>query len=576
MGFININIDMIKNSYSSVILAGLALILTVFVTSCDLTNEVNSQVTAEDFFQTRQQFTSALGDAYNPMTDFGTAVGPSTPAEVLSDEIIVPGRAQDWSEGGFWARLHDHTWTFESGAWSSVWQSFFTGVNNANRLIFQIEQAVEEGAADEELATQFLAELKSMRAFYYFWLLDSFGNVPILTSFADAPENPTQPCSSGPVASEQCFNEGRQEVFNFVETQLLDNIDALSEDKQATYGRMNKWVAHMTLAKLYMMSEAYTGTPRWDDALTHLNAIINSGQYSLASNYSSNFSSQNQGSPENIFVVPFDQVFLQGFNLNVMTLHYANQSTYQFQTQPWNGFSATTKAYKAVIDTNKNPGPTRKVWGFEQTSDPTGLEQITGTDDDRYGNFIVGPQFSAGGEQLTDGGVFSDFDKNGAPITFVPVVNDLERQACRQCGARIGKYEFESGIGANMNNDMVIFRYSDVLLLKAEALWRQNPSSPEALALVNQVRTRAGVDPFSSLDADKILAERMREFFWEMTRRQDLLRFEGEDGGETRFNDPWKYKEVSPPFRNVGPIPEGQLQANSALVQNPGYSTTGG
>lgn len=567
---------MIKSSYSSVLLAGLAMILTVSMTACDLTNEVNSEITADEFFQSRQQFTSALGDAYNPMTDFGGSVGPSTPAEVMSDEVIVPGRGQDWSEGGFWARKHAHEWNIDDDGWNSTWQSFFTGVNNANRLIFQINQALEEGAADEELATQFLAELKAMRAFYYFWLLDNFGNVPILTSFEDAPENPTQPCSSGPVASEQCFNDGRQEVFNFVEEQLLDNIDALQTDKQATIGRMNKWVAHMTLAKLYMMAEHYTGTPRWDDALTHLNAIINSGQYSLAESYSSNFAVQNQGSPENIFQIPFDKVFLQGFNLHVMTLHYGQQAEFQFQQQPWNGFSATTKAYKAVVDTNMNPGTTTDVWGFEQTSTSTGLEQIKGTDDDRLGNFIVGPRFTAGGERITDGGVFSDFDKNGPPLTIVPVVNDLERNACRQCGARIGKYEFASGLETTMSNDMVIYRYADVLLLKAEALWRQNPSSPEALALVNQVRARAGVDPFSSLDADKILAERMRELFWEMTRRQDLLRFEGEDGGETRFNDPWKFKDVSPSFRNVGPIPQGQLETNPALVQNPGYSTPGG
>ena len=568
---------MIKRRWSSVILVGLALILTGVITSCDLENEVNSEVTAEEFFESRQQFTSALGDAYNPMTDFGGSVGPSTSAEVMSDEVIVPGRGQDWSEGGFWARKHAHEWNIDDDAWDTSWQSFFTGVNNANRLIFQINQAVEEGTADEELATQFLAELKSMRAFYYFWLLDNFGNVPILKSFEDAPENPTQPCSEGPVASEQCFNDGRQEVFNFVEQQLVDNIDALQTNKQETLGRMNKWVAHMTLAKLYMMSETYTGTPRWDDALTHLDAIINSGQYSLAGSYSSNFAVQNQGSPENIFQIPFDQVFLQGFNLHVMTLHYRQQAEFQFQQQPWNGFSATTKAYKAVVDTNKNPGPTRQVWGFEQTESSTGLEQIPGTDDDRLGNFLVGPRFTAGGERITDGGVFSDFDKNGPPLTLVPVVNDLERNACRQCGARIGKYEFESGLTTNMNNDMVIFRYADVLLLKAEALWRQNNKSttPEALALVNQARERAGVDPFSSLNADKILAERMRELFWEMTRRQDLLRFEGEEG-ETRFNDSWKFKDVSPSFRNVGPIPQGQLETNPELVQNPGYSTPGG
>jgi hypothetical protein len=133
---ITISVDMIKRRWSSVILVGLALILTGVITSCDLENEVNSEVTAEEFFESRQQFTSALGDAYNPMTDFGGSVGPSTPAEVMSDEVIVPGRGQDWSEGGFWARKHAHEWNIDDDAWDTSWQSFFTGVNNANRLIF--------------------------------------------------------------------------------------------------------------------------------------------------------------------------------------------------------------------------------------------------------------------------------------------------------------------------------------------------------------------------------------------------------------------------------------------------------
>jgi len=89
--------------------------------------------------------------------------------------------------------------------------------------------------------------------------------------------------------------------------------------------------------------------------------------------------------------------------------------------------------------------------------------------------------------------------------------------------------------------------------------------------LINTVRERAGVFPFDNLDADKILDERRREMYYEHTRRQDLIRFDGVNGGETRYNDPWKFKDVSPSFRNVYPIPFAQIDANSNLVQNPGY-----
>ncbi len=109
-----------------------------------------------------------------------------------------------------------------------------------------------------------------------------------------------------------------------------------------------------------------------------------------------------------------------------------------------------------------------------------------------------------------------------------------------------------------------------LMYMKAEALWRMNPNDPEALMLVNQVRERANVDPFSSLDADKLLAERGREMFYEVVRRQDLVRFQGETE-ETQFNEGWWEKDPSDPFRNVFPIPQNQLEANPNLTQNPGY-----
>lgn len=536
--------------------------LMAFAAGCtDLTDSVDSQVKTEDFFQTSEQFVSAMGDAYSALTGFGGGGALAQLNEATTDEVIVPARGQDWSEGGFWYRVNSHQWTDEE--FGSFWSTHYRGVNNANRLIFQFEQAVQDGATTQETAAPFISELLAMRAFYYLWLLDAYGNVPIVTDFTDT-EYPSQPSSD--------FEEGRSQVFQFVEQELQDNLQNLSTDARGTYGRMNQWVAHMTLAKLYINAEVYTGNARWSDALIHLNAIINSGNYSLAANYHDNFVTANDGSPENIFVVPYDRVFLSGFNLHQMTLHYGSQNTYNFQFQPWNGWSATQKIYESVIDPTQNPGPQGQVWGVMPTADDAGLERTQGTLDDRLGNFIVGPQYTAAGDRVTDTGIYSDFDRNGPPLTFTPAVNDLESIACRQCGARIGKYQFDvSGIGSSLSNDFVIFRYADVLLLKAEALWRQNPGSGEALALVNRIRTRSGVHPFTELNADRILAERGRELFWEQTRRQDLIRFEGVDGGETRYNDPWQFKPVSGAFRNVAAIPEGQLQTNSNLIQNPGY-----
>jgi hypothetical protein len=135
--------------------------------------------------------------------------------------------------------------------------------------------------------------------------------------------------------------------------------------------------------------------------------------------------------------------------------------------------------------------------------------------------------------------------------------------ACRQCGARINKYGHVQGGRENMNHDFVLLRYADVLLSKAEAhLWSGDASG--ALGIVNQIRVRAGVTPFNSLDADKMLAERGREMYVENDRRRALIRF-------GKFNDAWWEKPASDAKYKLFPIPQDQINANSKLVQNPGY-----
>jgi len=140
-------------------------------------------------------------------------------------------------------------------------------------------------------------------------------------------------------------------------------------------------------------------------------------------------------------------------------------------------------------------------------------------------NFIVGPQFTASGERVIDSGAEAN---------------------------------------ANMNNDFPLFRYTDALLSKAECHMRLGRDVPAALDLVNQVRARAGVGPFSELNADNLLAERGRELFYEAQRRTDMIRF-------GKFNDAWWEKPASDPHVNIFPIPRSQLDANTNLVQNPGY-----
>ena len=94
----------------------------------------------------------------------------------------------------------------------------------------------------------------------------------------------------------------------------------------------------------------------WAKAINAVDQVETFG-YSLEGLYSSNFKQENSGSTENIFVVPYDKVFAQGFNWPMMTLHYASQSVFEFTEQPWNGYATVEEFYNSYIDTVNNPGP---------------------------------------------------------------------------------------------------------------------------------------------------------------------------------------------------------------------------
>ena len=309
---------------------------------------------------------------------------------------------------------------------------------------------------------------------------------------------------------------------------LPDLADAKS------YSKINKDVANAVLAKLYINAEVYTGTQQWSKAAAVVQAITNSGNYSIESNFFANFNADNIGSNENIFVIPSDEVFAQGFALPLMTLHYGSQATFNLTAQPWNGYSSLQEFYNS----------------FEAT-------------DTRIGSFLEGPQFESSGKPVLDAS-FEANDPDGEQVNFTPEINELEPNALRQAGVRVQKYQYELGATNNLNNDYPLYRYGDMLLIRAEALWRINNADAEALTLVNQIRSRAGVADFASLTADNLLAERGREVFAEAYRRQDLIRF-------GKYNDAWWEKDVSDAHYNIFPIPDPQRLANSNLQQNPGY-----
>lgn len=503
------------------------LFVLTFNNSCtDLEEELYDTLTDENFLKTEEEFIAALGAAYTGLYALGNHGGYHSLQETNSDEVAIPTRGGDWGDGGQWTNSHEHTLKPTDTNCNNAWTFLFGGVNTCNRLIFQFEElkrtTTEQSTRD--LADKFISELRVLRAMYYYWILDTFGNAPWVISFDAAEEMPpTVP---------------RAQLFALIEAELNAAVPLLDKvNNKQTYGRMTYYVGKMIQAKLYLNSEVYTGTPRYDKAKLACDTIINSGLFALEASYRNNFITNNSGSKEFILAVPFDEVFAQGFNLHQMTLHYGSQATYNLKEQPWNGYCSLQEFYEKHDDT-----------------------------DARKGNFIAGPQFAADGvTPILDGGVEAS-DPDGAQVNFTPEINELRPGALRQAGVRIGKYEFKTGATANLGNDMPIFRYSDVLLMKAECLWRANASDADALALVQDVSDRSNEpdQPIASLTADILLDERGREMFYEGVRRQDMIRF-------GVFGNPTQWMPGSAPSYQLWPIPQSQINANPNLDQNPGY-----
>jgi starch-binding outer membrane protein, SusD/RagB family len=488
----------------------LGTVVAVAMGSCwELEQEVLTGVTQEqlDANITPELIEVLKQSAYSSVVgNWGQHGGLYSAIEISSDELSIPQKGADWEDGGIWLRAHRHTWTVLDGPYNGAWNYAYGIVAQSNLLMQQFPDI-------EEL----VAELKVLRALSYLWLIDNFGNVPIVSEVDVVPNPPSN---------------SRLEVFQFIENSILENVDLLT--KANTRTNLNYWTAHMILAKLYLNAEVYTGTARWADAERVLDVIINEGPYSLAPNFFSNFATNNQNSPENMFTLPYDANNAPGFNIHQMTFHYSSQQTFELQEQPWNGYAALEEFYNSYND-----------------------------NDVRKGSLREGPQFASDGVTRLIDAAAEPNDPDGPPITFTPNINMLAPNAFRQAGTRINKFEIQLGSGPDLNNDFPIFRYADVLLMKAEAAWRQGKTS-EALNAVNMVRERADVPALTQISPEVLLAERGRELFAEGHRRTDLIRF-------GRFNAPWWEKPTSAPFRTLFPIPQNQLLSNPNLTQNPGY-----
>ncbi|WP_031428192.1 RagB/SusD family nutrient uptake outer membrane protein [Flavimarina sp. Hel_I_48] len=526
----------------------LMLGLSIF-TSCendlDVTLEDDDELTSDDLFTSPEAYRQALAGVYGNLS-FPGILGPDNDPNLAG----IDGGTSQYIRGLFnlenlstdeaiWSYENDpglrgmqrNTWGSDNPLILGVFARAGYELSLANEFLRQTTPEVLDGRdVSESLRTEirtYRAEARALRALAYYHFMDLFGKAPFYT------ENDA-------VGFVQAEEINRQELFTFIEGELLEIINDLAPALQNEYGRVDQGMARMLLAKIYLNAEVYTGEARYADCLAQCEQIIASG-YTLTPNYLNNFMADNNtngAQNEIIFPIINDGSFAQNYG-------------------------GTTILIQGEVG---NPEANGESLGVN----PTGFG----------GLFRVRSQFS---RRFTDNPIFENDSRNTLLTEDRPIaISDVGNTAQGYIIAKYSNRTSDGGFGSDRtftDTDFPLFRYADVLLMYAEAHLRGGGGNrATALEYINALRTRAfgnssGNISDGDLTLNFLIDERSRELYWECVRRQDLIRFGLYSGGQ--YN--WSYKggpqsgTSIPEFRELFPIPDQSLSSNSNLTQNPGY-----
>lgn len=541
------------------ILIALAAITTIAgaCTKLDVTPE--SQYIENNFPKTPGDFQALIGPIYTQLAS-KYAIEYFRMQELTTDELILPGRDGNYDDGGQYRQHHNHTYTPDHVNVKDVWEWGFGAINTCNRVLSNIANSTL--AETDPLRISSVAEVKAMRSLFYYFMMDTYGNVPIVDTFPvkDLPKT-----------------KSRAEVFQFIEKELKAIVKTLpvknATNPIATYGHPTQAMVYALLAKMYLNAKVYTGAERTNETVAMCDSVIASKRYSLDPVYADVFAPDNgPATTETIFAIPYDPLLLDG---NQFTRHGIMAYLWPKYGVP-NNLSISMSATGEFYNLFNLPG------------------------DDRNATWLIGKQYNLDSTPFTIKLPKTDLDASytgpkGDTVWQLEITKDIKMTGkkpfdvgndylARCMGVRSIKYYPDRATTAATRmsgNDMPIFRLADIYLMKAEAIVRGaaattvNGEAQTALVLLNKVRARAKAPLATTVDKDIILDERARELYWENWRRNDLIRF---DKFETEYPIPGDVATsgYTPGMnkdtrRRIFPIPTSERKLNVNLEQNPGY-----
>lgn len=499
-------------------------------------------LTEIDVFQDVESAKSALAKLYASIAVTGQQ-GPAGDPDLSVDdegasqytrlmfghqELSTDNAVNGWGDGNL-SEFHAMNWTAENGFVNDYYNRLGQSVSFCNSFISNANAYL----GDEPEVQTMIAEARFLRAYHYYNLADSFGNVPITTEVVAAlPQQNT-----------------RKEVFEFIESELLAVIDDLPAGKANEYGRVDQVAAQALLSRLYLNAESMIGVDHYTESVMYSEAVMNSA-YSLHNNYEELFLSDNDSNGaqnENIFVIPYNGIETQTYGGTTFFIH-ANIG----------GDIMNADDYGSNGGWGGNRTTSGLVSKFDDSATMDGNGHPIAWTDARAMFFTEGQSYG-----IKDISVFQD---GYAVIKYKNIDSNGEYTA--------------ADTGKTMSDiDQPLIRMGEIYLNYAEATLRGGGGSAStALGLVNELRTRAYGDTSGNigegeLTLDFILDERSRELYHEGLRRTDLIRYEKFTSGSYL----WPFKgniqngTGVESYRDLYPIPANVLLVNTNMKQNDGY-----
>jgi hypothetical protein len=525
------------------IISPLMLILVLMMSSC--TDDLNvlpkddDSFTSEEYYKDPQAYRMFLAKLYAGLARAGIGEGDGgediggirndfsvymrsfyTLQQIPTDESIIA-----WADGSL-PSMNTSTWTPNNEFIYVMYSRTFYQISLANEFLRQsTEEKINSRPVDPAIKADmasYRAEARFLRALSLYHALDLFGKVPIVTE-------------NDPVGFYYPEQKSTQEVFEFLESELIA-IDAdLKESRTNEYGRVDKVAAKMLLAKLYLNAQIYTGQDKYAEAATALQGVLNSSYQIAQIPYSHLFMADNDtngAQVEFIFPLRFDGLYttsgITNYLIHASILSTMNASDFGVEGG-WKGLRVRREFVNKFSD-------------------------VTGASDNR-----------------------AMFHTEGQTLEINAIANEAHGYGFTKWTNKKSNGENGSNPTGNfVDTDFPMFRLADAYLMYAELAARGHGSLSQATTYVNSLRTRANASTITQgdLTLDFILDERSRELSWECHRRQDLIRF----GKFTGSSYLWQWKGNSkdgiptPEYLRLYPIPDRAKSANPTLQQNIGYN----